>query len=78
MHACSTRYDFQTPCGGEVQYAGLQVAKALLAWLENIADDLQPPTAGQERTPELLGLRPLPVFDSLEQARKVKPLGIWV
>ena len=74
-HCHGHRKSHPTPNGGEAHHAGLQVAKALLAWLENIADDLQPPAAGQERTPELLGLRPLPVFDTLEQACKVQPSG---
>lgn len=50
----------------------MQVSKALLAWLDNIADNLQPPAAGEERTPQLLGLRPLPDFDNLQQACKVR------
>ena len=46
--------------------------KALLAWLEDVSDSLQAPPAGQERTPEALGLRKLPQYSSLDEARRVR------
>lgn len=49
-----------------------QVHKALLAWLEDAGDCLLAPAAGSERTPEALGLRPLPQYSSLEEAKQVR------